>query len=213
MLDREKSIDAVTVSTPDHTHAIAMMTAIQMGKHVFCQKPLTHTIHEARKITEAACKYKQEFCKMDIRLILFKEIAFLIPLKIRLNSCPLVAEGGRFMKREASRRQFLKYTTAGAALTSLLGASCLHTGGNTKRTNVGRVESKQTIKRPNILWIVGENLKLDLGCYGAKNVRTPNLDALAAGGMRYTHTFSTSPVCAPSRSAFFVGMYQTTSDS
>jgi len=58
MLDREKSIDAVTVSTPDHTHAIATMTAIQMGKHVFCQKPLTRTIHEARKITEAARQAK-----------------------------------------------------------------------------------------------------------------------------------------------------------
>jgi arylsulfatase A-like enzyme len=67
-------------------------------------------------------------------------------------------------------------------------------------------------RRPNILWIVGENLKLDLGCYGAKNVRTPNLDALAATGVRYTRVFSTSPVCAPSRSAFMTGMYQTTTD-
>lgn len=66
---------------------------------------------------------------------------------------------------------------------------------------------------PNILWIVGENLKLDLGCYGAKNVKTPVLDELAATGVRYTHVFSTSPVCAPSRSAFFVGMYQTTTDT
>ena len=68
-------------------------------------------------------------------------------------------------------------------------------------------------KRPNILWIVGENLKLDLGCYGAKNVKTPNLDKLASEGERYTKVFSTSPVCAPSRSAFFVGMYQTTTDT
>ncbi|MEM1295646.1 MAG: sulfatase [Verrucomicrobiota bacterium] len=67
--------------------------------------------------------------------------------------------------------------------------------------------------RPNILWLVGENQKLDLGCYGAENVKTPNLDALAAKGVRYTHVFATSPVCAPSRSAFFVGMYQTTSDT
>lgn len=67
-------------------------------------------------------------------------------------------------------------------------------------------------KRPNILWIVAENMKLDLACYGAKNVKTPNLDGLAARGMRYTHVFSTSPVCAPSRSAFFVGMYATSSD-
>ena len=48
-------------------------------------------------------------------------------------------------------------------------------------------------KRPNILWIVGENLKLDLGCYGAKNVKTPNLDKLASEGERYTKVFSTSP--------------------
>ncbi|NQU21494.1 MAG: sulfatase [Candidatus Nealsonbacteria bacterium] len=72
-------------------------------------------------------------------------------------------------------------------------------------------EVKATRSRPNILWIVGENLKLDLGCYGAKNVKTPALDGLAKKGVRYTNVFSTSPVCAPSRSAFFVGMYQTTS--
>lgn len=65
-------------------------------------------------------------------------------------------------------------------------------------------------QRPNILWIVGENLKLDLGCYGANNVHTPNLDGLAADGVRFTRVFSTSPVCAPSRSAFMTGMYQTT---
>lgn len=70
-----------------------------------------------------------------------------------------------------------------------------------------------TPKRPNILWIVGENFSLDLGCYGAKHVRTPHLDALAAEGVRYTHVFSTSPVCAPSRSAFLTGMYQTSTDT
>ncbi|MEM0969042.1 MAG: sulfatase [Verrucomicrobiota bacterium] len=66
--------------------------------------------------------------------------------------------------------------------------------------------------RPNILWIVGENLCLDLGIYGMENVETPNLDALAERGQRYTNVYSTSPVCAPSRSAFMVGMYATTTD-
>jgi arylsulfatase A-like enzyme len=65
---------------------------------------------------------------------------------------------------------------------------------------------------PNILWIVAENIKLDLGCYGAELVQTPNIDFLAEQGIRYTHVFSTSPVCAPSRSAFMTGMYQTTTD-
>jgi predicted dehydrogenase len=59
MLSKEKNnIDAVSVSTPDHTHAVAALTAMQMGKHVYVQKPLTHTVDEARQLTEAAIKYK-----------------------------------------------------------------------------------------------------------------------------------------------------------
>jgi N-sulfoglucosamine sulfohydrolase len=67
--------------------------------------------------------------------------------------------------------------------------------------------------RPNILWIVAENAKLDFGCYGAANVSTPHIDRLAAEGACYTRVFSTAPVCAPSRSAFMVGMYQTSTDT
>lgn len=54
MFDKQKDIDAVVIATPDHTHAVITLAAIQLGKHVFCQKPLTHTVYEARKITEAA---------------------------------------------------------------------------------------------------------------------------------------------------------------
>jgi len=67
--------------------------------------------------------------------------------------------------------------------------------------------------RPNIVWIVAENFSNDLGCYGEKRVRTPNVDGLARDGVRYTNAFSTSPVCAPSRSCFMLGMYQTTTDT
>lgn len=67
--------------------------------------------------------------------------------------------------------------------------------------------------RPNILWITGENFSNDLACYGQENVETPHLDALAEQGIRYTNAFSTSPVCAPSRSCFMLGMYQTTTDT
>jgi predicted dehydrogenase len=59
MLEKEQAhIDAVTVSTPDNTHAAAAMTAIKMGKHVYCQKPLCHDIYEVRKLTEAARRHK-----------------------------------------------------------------------------------------------------------------------------------------------------------
>ena len=59
MLDKEgKHIDAVSVSTPDHTHAVAAMAAMQLGKHVYVQKPLTHDIYEARMLTQAAHRYK-----------------------------------------------------------------------------------------------------------------------------------------------------------
>ena len=68
-------------------------------------------------------------------------------------------------------------------------------------------------KMPNILWLVGENLTHDLGCYGAKNVHTPNLDRLATEGVRYTNVFATNPTCAPSRSAFMLWLYQTTTDT
>ncbi len=57
LLDGEKNIDAVIVATPDHTHATITMAAMERGKHVYCEKPLAHTLYEVRMITEAARKY------------------------------------------------------------------------------------------------------------------------------------------------------------
>jgi predicted dehydrogenase len=56
LLDEGKHIDAVLISTPDHMHAPIGLAAMALGKHVFCQKPLTHTLHEARQMTLAAKK-------------------------------------------------------------------------------------------------------------------------------------------------------------
>jgi len=65
-------------------------------------------------------------------------------------------------------------------------------------------------ERPNVLWIIAEDFSPDLGCYGVAEARTPNIDGLAAEGVRFTKAFTTAPVCSASRSAFMTGMYQTT---
>ena len=84
-----------------------------------------------------------------------------------------------------------------------LGAAGLGFGAPT----IGR-EAATT--RPNIIWLMAEDIGPDLSCHGTPGVDTPNLDKLAAEGARYTNCFCTAPVCSPSRSAMMTGMYQNT---
>ena len=59
MLDAvHREIDAVVVSTPDHTHAVAAVAAMRLGKHCYCEKPLAHSVYECRLVTETAARYK-----------------------------------------------------------------------------------------------------------------------------------------------------------
>jgi arylsulfatase A-like enzyme len=64
-------------------------------------------------------------------------------------------------------------------------------------------------RRPNILWLTCEDMSPHLGCYGDFTVPTPNLDRLAAEGVRYTRAFGVYGVCAPNRHALILGMYPT----
>ncbi len=67
--------------------------------------------------------------------------------------------------------------------------------------------------QPNIVWIMAEDISLELECYGHPAVKTPHLNQLAADGSRYTHAFGSNPSCSPNRSAMMLGVYQTRTDS
>ena len=64
--------------------------------------------------------------------------------------------------------------------------------------------------KPNIVWIIVDDMSANLSCYGEKLIETPNVDRMAREGTRFAKAFTTAPVCSPSRSALITGMYQTT---
>ena len=64
--------------------------------------------------------------------------------------------------------------------------------------------------RPNMVWIIIDDMSANLSCYGEETIETPHLDALADSGVRFSKAFVTAPVCSTNRSAFITGMYQTT---
>ena len=71
----------------------------------------------------------------------------------------------------------------------------------------GSAEQVSAADRPNILWVTSEDHGPEMGCYGDKLARTPNVDALASKGMMFKHAWSVAPVCAPARTAIISGMY------
>jgi len=101
--------------------------------------------------------------------------------------------------KEMIRREFLQVSAMAAA------------GFLTAAKPVLSVPAASRCKesRPNILWITCEDMSSRLGCYGDRTVPTPHIDGLAREGVRYTHAFATTGVCAPSRHALITGMYPT----
>jgi len=97
--------------------------------------------------------------------------------------------------KKHNRRDFLKAVGLGAAAVAVPERLFARQAGGT---------------RPNILWILSEDISPELSCYGTPLVQTPNLDRLAGQGIRFTNAFTTAPVCSASRSAMITGMFQTT---
>ncbi|TKJ38754.1 MAG: sulfatase [Planctomycetes bacterium B3_Pla] len=96
-----------------------------------------------------------------------------------------------------NRRRFLQISS-GSAATVLLPQIPLSSAETAKA------------QRPNILWVSAEDISPDLGCYGDDYAVTPNIDKIAARGVRYDNVYSHSGVCAPTRSGIVTGMYPTT---
>ena len=70
-------------------------------------------------------------------------------------------------------------------------------------------EDKVDARRPNIVWVIPDDMSANFSCYGETAIETPNVDKLAAEGVRFRHAYVTAPVCSTCRSAFITGMYQT----
>ena len=96
-----------------------------------------------------------------------------------------------------NRREFLR-GSCGAAAAMMLSQVAL------------KAEEVPQTPRPNILWVSCEDISPDLGCYGDSYAVTPNINSLAAQGVRYTNVYAHAGVCAPARSGIITGMYPTT---
>ena len=99
-----------------------------------------------------------------------------------------------------NRREFIKCIASGAVAAVLPNSGCsiLNPGNRTINSD-----------RPNIILIMADDLGYgDIGCYGSTKINTPNIDALAKGGMKFTDYHSNCPVCSPTRAALLTGRYQ-----
>ncbi len=94
-----------------------------------------------------------------------------------------------------TRRDFLKAAGLTTISLALSGAAC-------------RVDGAAKVRSPNIIFILADDLGYgDLGCYGQQKIKTPNIDKMAAEGLRFTDYYAGSTVCAPSRSCLMTGQH------
>ena len=101
---------------------------------------------------------------------------------------------------QTNRREFIKCIVGGAVTAVLPNGGC---------ATVNPGNRLKSLDRPNIILIMSDDLGYgDISCYGSKKISTPNIDALAKGGMKFTDYHSNCPVCSPTRAALLTGRYQ-----
>jgi arylsulfatase A-like enzyme len=102
------------------------------------------------------------------------------------------------MSYQSNRRDFLKHIIGGAAALGVAGSA----------ESLGQDASRSSTDKPNIIFIMADDLGYgDLGCYGQAQIKTPNIDKLAAQGMRFTDHYAGCTVCAPSRCSLMTGLH------
>ncbi|SFD24504.1 sulfatase family protein [Algibacter pectinivorans] len=104
--------------------------------------------------------------------------------------------------------KLFKYLKIGILFTMV---SCLNTNSSKSSNDLTKYD-KTSQNQPNILWIIADDLGVDLGCYGNNLIHTPNIDKLASQGARYTNMFTVAAVCSVSRSSMITGMYPVSID-
>src|SRR5690348_9478848 len=110
--------------------------------------------------------------------------------------------------RDSITRREALARIGGAALGTAIAPALMEAQQTTKKRPVGKRHPAADSKRPNILWITGEGVPISvLSCYGSRLIKTPNIDRIANEGMRFTNSFCTNALCAPSRATLLTGKY------
>ena len=118
---------------------------------------------------------------------------------------------GRF-DFDSNKTGAVEFTTKGAAGIVHIDAVVSKKSDNAKAMQEeGEPTTRKT--QPDIIWILSEDISNELACYGEPGLQTPNIDALAADGVRYERAYCTGPACSVSRSAMMSGVYQTRIDA